>query len=1087
MSSSSFGKYDDQQAEKIGQILNVYLDQRARGVAPAEDDLLAAHPEYADELREHLDLLRDLRPTATTIESLVHQGMLRESDDPNCAARLGNYKIVDYVGRGGMGIVLQALDEELGRHVALKLLRPELAEEAVALARFVREARAAAALQHPHIVTVHAIGREDDVRYIAMEFVEGTNLATRIRSEGALPPEEVHRIFREIMIALDAAHQQGLIHRDIKSSNVLLARSDQSVKLADFGLARMRDSQTQLTLGESVVGTPDYMSPEQARGSDDIDERSDLYSAGVVLFEMLTGKTPFGTGTATVTLHRILHEEPRLPRVELDEKTNHLSRIALRLLAKRPEDRFASAQAVLAALDSHAPVQLIAQRRRRLRRALAAGTILVAAAVATWGAWKGRTTADSPRGPLTVVTADENDALQLLARFGHDGSLTPLHKFPFNAGRITATALAHPANREHPIALAGVLQPVDGATLFAFDPNGVELWRRELPSDAIRWPDCGPPTKWFCDGFLVANLDGVPGDEVALLARDQYEYPSCIELIDPGDGHARQTFYHYGHLSAPRLAPNFFDDGRPALLVCGLSNKLDGFSLPRDGDPPPVTPYEWTGVAMILDPLNMQGLGPPYTKRTPELLHARPYAYGFLDRPTTGDHEYTPLYGGATRTTKREDVIGIVDFQVGRYEEDIENIQLNVAMSRPSGMPGPGHLVVNRHLEPVNCVVSSGETEATSVQFWQRVWHPLVQEFEPVDYTPQMSEIVGAAEHIVAAYPDPAKANRVLVEYADGRRPFAFAELPVELAQAAVARAEDGAQVVAIGASPALRGDGLIGFTPEGAERWRLNLTSDLEWPDCAPSTDWACTHVVAADVHPSPGEELVVVASDNYEYPTRVSLVTPADGTILSTFWHYGDVAEILVVPDMLGPGHAGLVALGVNNKLDGFYEPQPGDAPAVTKRNMAQVMMVLDPQALDGLSPPQSDRMPELVGNPPRAYGYLEHLLPILSTQGPESSSEMDWFGPAALNGLRIAPYSGEAVHGAWVSVDAVQPQPEGDPRGCAILTLDRELKIRRVVVGKALASDPGADYWRSRWHRLIPNDERAAPPRENGSSSE
>ena len=316
---------------QIGAVLNEFFDRRASGEPVSEAEFLARYPDLADELRGHFAVLGDLRPTADRIGGLIAQGLLHRSSDPRYLAELGPYRISGFLGRGGVGLVLRALDVTLGREIALKILRPELADDAVALERFEREARAAAALRHPNIVTVYAVGALGATHYLAMELVRGANLAQLLRHVGPLPPAVCRRIVRELLAGLDAAHAAGLIHRDIKSANVLLdgwpslALDDTTlagalepppgpfVKIADFGLAQMRAAQGRITLPAAILGTPEYMSPEQARGADHVDARSDLYSAGVVLYEMLAGRTPFAADSVTATLHRVSREDAVSP------------------------------------------------------------------------------------------------------------------------------------------------------------------------------------------------------------------------------------------------------------------------------------------------------------------------------------------------------------------------------------------------------------------------------------------------------------------------------------------------------------------------------------------------------------------------------------------------------------------------------------------------------------------------------------------------------------------------------------------------------------------------------------------------------
>ncbi len=205
---------EDAANARVGRILNDFLDRRAHAEAAGEDELFAEYPELADELREHLGLLGGLRTGRESIERLIGQGLLRKLSDGPYLAELGPYKIIGLIGRGGMGIVLEAYEETLNRTVALKILRLELTADALALARFAREAKAAAALRHPNIVTVYAVGQEGNAHYIAMEHVDGPSLADVIRAQGPLPTEMIRRIFRQLLDGLAAAHDAGLIHRD---------------------------------------------------------------------------------------------------------------------------------------------------------------------------------------------------------------------------------------------------------------------------------------------------------------------------------------------------------------------------------------------------------------------------------------------------------------------------------------------------------------------------------------------------------------------------------------------------------------------------------------------------------------------------------------------------------------------------------------------------------------------------------------------------------------------------------------------------------------------------------------------------------
>ena len=215
----------------------------------------------------------------------------RHSRKPGSLGRLGHYEIQEVIGRGGMGIVLRAFDEKLHRVVAIKVMAPQLATSATARRRFTREAQAAAAVTHDHIVTIHAVEEADGLPYLVMQYVAGMSLQERLERDGPLQLAEILRIGMQTAAGLAAAHAQGLVHRDIKPANILLENGIERVKITDFGLARAADDAS-LTQSGVVAGTPQYMSPEQARG-EAVDHRTDLFSLGSVLYAMCTGRPPF--------------------------------------------------------------------------------------------------------------------------------------------------------------------------------------------------------------------------------------------------------------------------------------------------------------------------------------------------------------------------------------------------------------------------------------------------------------------------------------------------------------------------------------------------------------------------------------------------------------------------------------------------------------------------------------------------------------------------------------------------------------------------------------------------------------------------
>jgi len=255
----------------------------------------------------------------------------------------GKYDVAGEIGRGGMGVVYKARDIKLNRWVALKLLPDEVAGDANLKARFVLEARAAAALSHPNICVVHEVGEDEGRPYIAMEYVEGETLRRRI-ARAPLEIDEVLALFTQIAAGLEYAHRKGIIHRDIKTANIMVTSSGQ-VKIMDFGLAKLQGGPS-LTKTGTTLGTVAYMSPQQAVG-DDVDQRTDLWSAGVVLYEMLTGELPFRGHEEVAVIHAILHESPKPLKDRTPTVPPALQRVVARALKKRPDARYASAEKML--------------------------------------------------------------------------------------------------------------------------------------------------------------------------------------------------------------------------------------------------------------------------------------------------------------------------------------------------------------------------------------------------------------------------------------------------------------------------------------------------------------------------------------------------------------------------------------------------------------------------------------------------------------------------------------------------------------------------------------------------------------------
>ncbi len=263
---------------------------------------------------------------------------------PELLGRLGRYDVERVLGAGGMGIVLKAFDTELHRPVAIKVLARHLAHIGAARQRFAREAKAAAAIVHEHVVAIHNVEVDADVPFLVMQYVSGESLQSRVERLGPLDTKEVLRIGIQAALGLAAAHEQGVVHRDVKPANILLENGVERVLLTDFGLARTVDDAS-LTHTGVVAGTPHYMSPEQANG-EDTDHRTDLFSLGAVLYFMATGHPPFRAERAMGVLNRICHDTQRAVWQINPEIPDAVSDVIDRLLAKHPARRPASAAAL---------------------------------------------------------------------------------------------------------------------------------------------------------------------------------------------------------------------------------------------------------------------------------------------------------------------------------------------------------------------------------------------------------------------------------------------------------------------------------------------------------------------------------------------------------------------------------------------------------------------------------------------------------------------------------------------------------------------------------------------------------------------
>src|SRR5215468_2002124 len=323
-----------------------YLDEACSADAPLRQRALAL-------LRAHERATNFM--DVPVVDQLANDGtgldFLAPPQRPDSLGRLGHYEVLEVVGRGGMGTVFRAFDTKLHRVVAVKALAPQLATSSAARQRFVREARAAAAVTHDNVIDIHAVEDAGPVPYLVMQFIDGPTLQKKLDRTGLLSLREVLRIGMQIAEGLAAAHRQGLVHRDVKPANILLENGVERVKITDFGLARAADDAS-LTQSGVVAGTPLYMSPEQAQG-EAVDCRSDLFSLGSVLYALCTGRPPFRASGTVAVLKRVCEAVPRPIREINPELPPWLGELVARLHAKDPAARFASAREVADLLARH--------------------------------------------------------------------------------------------------------------------------------------------------------------------------------------------------------------------------------------------------------------------------------------------------------------------------------------------------------------------------------------------------------------------------------------------------------------------------------------------------------------------------------------------------------------------------------------------------------------------------------------------------------------------------------------------------------------------------------------------------------------
>ncbi|HEV8268890.1 MAG TPA: protein kinase [Thermoanaerobaculia bacterium] len=548
--------------------------------------------------------------------------------------RIGRYRVISLIGRGGMGEVYLALDPSLRRQVAIKILPHSLATDASMKARFVHEARAVASLNHPNIVTIHEVGETGDdeprlpkaVPFLVMEFVEGRPLGDVIE-EGSLLPEEAMRISAQILEGLAAAHQVGLIHRDVKPGNIMIT-ADGRVKILDFGLSKLiaegaeSAAVSRLTAEGMITGTVEYLSPEQALGKP-LDKRTDLFSFGIVLYEMLTRRYPFAGTTVTEKLANIVTQPPRAwpETVDVPEP---VKAIVARSLEKEPEKRYASASEVLRDVDavrrelwsvtttlttatvrpasgtsgtprpdapvSGTPTQILATvpPRKTARYALAAGLAVVAigAIVATLVLYRRD---DSPiripREGLRPVQITDSAGLDLFPSFSPDGGAVAYASDRSGAFEIYVRHLAS-GGGEIQITSDGAqnVEPSwspDGRTIAftSIAQRGVFVVPA-LGGAPKRLTDFGSSPSWSPDGSEIV----FQSDPVVDLSGGAFPAnpPSAIHAVSSGGGPVRRLTSS-GTPKGGHGSPVFTRDGKRVLFVTYVRPNSEMWTVSRDG------------------------------------------------------------------------------------------------------------------------------------------------------------------------------------------------------------------------------------------------------------------------------------------------------------------------------------------------------------------------------------------------------------------------------------------------------------------------------------------------------------------------
>lgn len=482
---------------------------------------LASSSEYS---AGAIDLLRVSIPTS--IQSVLE--MLIPSEDPSRLGRLDGYEITGVVGAGSMGVVLKAIDPALDRIVALKVMAPHLASHATARKRFEREAKAAAAVLHPNVIPIYAVSSGGPIPYLVMAYIRGGSLQKRIDREGALNIGEILRIGSQIAAGLAAAHDQGLVHRDIKPENIMLGEGVERVTLTDFGLARSVDDAS-VTQHGTIAGTPQYMSPEQARG-ESVDQASDLFSLGSVLYTLCTGRVPFRADSSHSVMRKIIDEEP-VPVRELNpEIPDWLCKIVTKLMAKDKAVRFASAKHVHTLLESclshvqQPTVIKLPEMVRELTRPqstslrpllLGVGAMAICSMLVLWlSGWFGIVIQETAPKPAAIVPQDATEAstteppLTWKTLLGEDVPESyPTEPLPAIDGlnkSVGSWGFAGQLQGEKKIEFEATMQVQGG-----FSSDTISLGSQPMWQITFEWPVKKPEQAWNLTVIPAVNPNGI--------------------------------------------------------------------------------------------------------------------------------------------------------------------------------------------------------------------------------------------------------------------------------------------------------------------------------------------------------------------------------------------------------------------------------------------------------------------------------------------------------------------------------------------------------------------------------------------------